>query len=282
MLVRYLLSSLQTVAYLVHRRPAVVVVTSPPVPGALVTYLTARLLGARVALDSHPGSFGAQGDRHSGRLQWLQRWLTRRAEASLVAAPSWAEQVEAWGGRAIVVHEAPGHWAAVPHQRHRRLQVLYVGRFAGDEPWGEVLEAARMLPDLDLLITGQLEECPEQDRAAAPANVTFVGFLGPEDYRRAVVEADAVLTLTTEPGSVMRAAYEAVYAGRPLIVSDWPLARQLFPSAVHVTNHAAELAEGLSDLQRRYPELAAGADEARRRQLARWEEQRRQLLELLG
>lgn len=281
-LVRYLLSSLRTMAYLAHRRPGVVVVTSPPVPGALVTYLTARLLGARVALDSHPGSFGAQGDRNSGRLQWLQRWLTRRVEASLVAAPAWAERVEAWGGRAIVVHEAPGHWVLTPHDRHPRLRVLYVGRFAGDEPWREVLGAARALPEVDLLVTGQPGDCPEEDRAAAAPNVTFVGFLGADDYRRAVADADVVLTLTTEPGSVMRAAYEAVYAGRPLVVSDWPLARQLFPAAVHVANRASAIAEGLAGVDHRYGELAARADDARRGQLARWEEQRALLLDLLG
>lgn len=281
-LVRYLLSSLGTVAYLVRRWPGVVVVTNPPVPGAVVTYLTARLLGARVVLDSHPGSFGAQGDRASRRLQWLHRWLTRHVEASLVAAPAWADQVEAWGGRAIVVHEAPGHWVATPHDRHPRLRVLYVGRFAGDEPWREVLEAARALPEVDVLVTGRPEDCPVEERAAAAPNVTFVGFLGPVDYRQAVVDADVVLTLTTEPSSVMRAAYEAVYAGRPLVVSDWPLARQLFPAAVHVANRAPAIAEGLAGVERRYGELAGRADEARRLQLARWEEQRALLLDLLG
>lgn len=280
-LVRYLLSTLRTVAYLVRRRPEVVVVTSPPVPAALVAYLTARVLGLRVVLDSHPGSFGAQGDRASARLQWLQRWLTGRADASLVAAPAWAAQVDAWGGRAIEVHEAPGQWAASTHDRHQRLLVLYVGRFAGDEPWREVLEAARRLPSVDLLVTGQLEDCPEQDRASAPPNVRFVGFLGPDDYRQTLAEADVVLALTTEPGSVMRAAYEAVYAGRPLVVSDWPLARQLFPAALPVANDPGAIADGLAEAGRRYPELVARADEARRLQLARWAEQRRQLLELL-
>jgi glycosyltransferase involved in cell wall biosynthesis len=276
-LLRYLLASVRTVAYLVRRRPANVVVTSPPVPGALVTFLAARSVGARVLLDSHPGSFGAQGDRHSGQLQWLQRFLTRRVTASLVAAPAWAEKVEAWGGRAVVVHEAPGRWTAAAHERHARLRALYVGRFAGDEPWREVLAAAAQLPDVDLFVTGQLEDCPEEDRATAAANVTFVGFLGPSDYRRAVDEADVVVTLTTEPSSVMRAAYEAVYAGRPLVVSDWPIARELFPTAVHVANRAADIAAGIGSVATHYAELAGQADDARRRQLDRWDDQRRQL-----
>ena len=43
----------------------------------------------------------------------------------------------------------------------------------------------------------------------------------------------------------MRAAYEAVYAGRPLIISDSPERRDLFPHAIHVTNDAASIEQGL-------------------------------------
>jgi hypothetical protein len=57
----------------------------------------------------------------------------------------------------------------------------------------------------------------------ARANVRFVGFLDSSGYRGVVTEADAVLCPTTEPGSVMRSAYEAVYACRTLIVSGWPV-----------------------------------------------------------
>ncbi|HLJ07171.1 MAG TPA: hypothetical protein VKX24_01430, partial [Acidimicrobiia bacterium] len=41
-LARYLISSIATGAHLLRRRPRLVIVTNPPVPGALVTYLWAR------------------------------------------------------------------------------------------------------------------------------------------------------------------------------------------------------------------------------------------------
>src|SRR5579875_63698 len=279
---RYLLASIRTWHYLLRRRPEVVVVTSPPVVAPLVTLCCARAIGARVVIDSHPGSFGAQGDRVSARLQRLHRWLVRRAALCLVAEDSWRSLVESWGGTAVVVHEAPGSWQATSPRRQGPLRVLVVGRFGGDEPLEVVLGAARALPGLEFSITGNPAAFPRELRALVPPNARLVGFLDPERYRAAIVAADVVVTLTTEPASVMRAAYEAVYAGRPLVISDWPVGRALFPYACHVANTPEALAAGLLEVDQAYARFAAATADARALQLARWEAQRRELCELLG
>ena len=151
--------------------------------------------------------------------------------------------------------------------------MLCVGRFAPDEPVREVLDAAALVPEIDVALTGDPSLCPPELRDHAPAHVRFLGFLDAAHYRQAVIDADAVLTLTTEPGSVMRAAYEAVYARRPLVVSDWPVGRALFPAAVHVVHTPDALAEGLRRLVAEYPSLRASAESARRAQLERWNAQ---------
>jgi hypothetical protein len=104
--------------------------------------------------------------------------------------------------------------------------------------------------------------------------VSFVGFLDPVEYRAAVADCDIVVTLTTEPTSVMRAAYEAVYARRPLVVSDWPVARALFPHAAHTANDADSLAHAIWSVVADYERYAGALDEARAVQLDRWEAQR--------
>jgi glycosyltransferase involved in cell wall biosynthesis len=280
-LVRWAVSALRTVVSILRHRPDVVVVTNPPLPAALVAWGAGRLVGARVALDSHPGGFGAQGDRVAARLQRVHRWLARRVDVSIVAAPAWRSVVEGWGGRAIVVHEAPGDWHPAPARRHHPLSVLYVGRFAGDEPWRAVLDAAAACPEIDVHVTGD----PVRAGIGAgslPSNVHLVGFLDPPAYREAVLGADVVMSLTTEPGSVMRAACEAVWAGRPLVISDWPAGREVFPHAVRTAHDDQAIARALRWVDRRYDSLAATAPDARRLQLARWEEQRRALAEALG
>ena len=74
----------------------------------LVTLAVGRLIGSPVVLDSHPGAFGAQGDSVSARLQAVNRWLVRHVDGCIVASEPWVEQVRAWGGAAVELHEAPG------------------------------------------------------------------------------------------------------------------------------------------------------------------------------
>jgi hypothetical protein len=276
--VRYVVSTVRTVVMLARRRPQALVVTNPPVFPGVIALLYGRLTGAPVVLDDHPGSFGAQGDQLAARLLPVHRRMVRRAALCLVTAREWCEQVEQWGGRAVIVHESPGDWRPVPPAPDASLTtLLYVCTFARDEPVGEVLEAARSNPHIRIRITGDRRRCPPELLASAPANVELVGLLPFAEYQRLVRNCDAVMALTTEPTSAMRAAFEAVWAQRPLIVSDWPLLAELFPEATRVGNDATAIGCGIADLAASYPAAVGKLAATRSRLLARWEAQLQQL-----
>jgi glycosyltransferase involved in cell wall biosynthesis len=283
--VRYAVGSLLTLAYLVREDPGAVVTTNPPVLLGLIALAWSRLRGIPFALDSHPGAFGKLGDRVSARLLPVHRYLVRHADVTLVTAESWVETVQAWGGRGLVVHEAPGPWGSLkrsPREARNRPRVLLVSRFGRDEPVDAAIAAAALIPEIDLLVTGRLESlAPELAESASP-NVSFVGFLPAARYQMLVAEADLVVALTTEPTSVMRSAYEAVYARRPLVISDWPLCRELFPFALAVANDPASIAEGLRRAVDNLRALEDQAENARRLQAARWESQLAALASVLG
>lgn len=271
---RYLRSSVETARYLRRRRPRAVIATNPPLVPSLIAWAYARGTGARIALDSHPGGFGLQGDRVSALLQPLHRWLARRVTTTLVTDERLAERVRGWGGEADILHEAPMHWrGAARGTLRRRPRVLFVCIFQRDEPVAEVIEAARLVPELDVDVTGDLDRCPPGLRESAPANVRFTGFLSGQRYERAVLDADVVLALTTEPSSVVRAGYEAVYALRPLVVTDWPASRDVFPHAVHAPNDAAGIAAGLRRAVVEHERLSAEAPSALALQRSRWDAQ---------
>jgi glycosyltransferase involved in cell wall biosynthesis len=271
--IRYLLSALRTVAYLVQQRPRAVIVTNPPIFPFLIVLAYARLAGARVALDSHPTCFGSDGF-FVHRLRHANAWAARRAVTTLVTVDELAERVRSWGGVADIVHEAPPVWTVhEPSPHNGRLRVLYVSRFSADEPTEAVLEAAREVPEIDLHATGDLRKCAPALRRSAAPNVTFTGFLRDDAYAKAIEAADVLLVLTSRTNAVNRAAYEAVYAGRPLIVTATPPMRRLFPYAVHVSNNAASIAAGLREATRRHAELLAATGPARALQAARWDSQ---------
>jgi hypothetical protein len=192
----------------------------------------------------------------------------------MVTCEELGERVREWGGDAQVVHEAPPPWTVGPARPlAERPRVLFVGIFAADEPMEPVMEAARLLPEMDMLVTGNLEKAPPGLVESAPPNVTFTGFLDETRYPKAIEEANLVWTLTSFPVSVPRTGYEAVYARRPLLISDWPELRDVFPHAVHVQNEGAAIAAGIRDAITRYDELVSKAPEAEALQRKRWESQ---------
>lgn len=270
---RYLLSALRTVAYLAIHRPRALIVTTPPVFPALIGYAYACLMRVPFVLDSHPLTFGFSTSRALQVMRPLQEWLVGRADAAMVT-DALVENVRSLGGTPIIVHEAPPAWAPRPTSDDRtRPSILYVTIFATDEPVLEVLEAARQVPEVDVLMTGDLRKAPPSIAQRAAPNVRFLGFLSADRYVDALRGADVVMALTNRAEAVSRVASEAVWAERPLIVVDWPINHELFPHAVHVAYSADGIADGMRTAVANLAGLRAGTAAARQRQLGRWQDQ---------
>jgi hypothetical protein len=269
--VRYVVSAVTTAWVLATRRPGALIVTNPPIIPAILAVIYGRLTGATVVLDDHPGAFGAMGYRAGGWTEPIHKWLVRRARLCLVTEQTWVDSVESWGGRALVFHESPGRVRPVDYRPPPQVpRVLYVSTFARDEPSAEVLAAAARVPSMTIGVTGDPARRPAVE---VPTNVELLGFLPQPAYLAAIEEADVVLALTTEPTSALRAAFEAVWAQRVLVVSDWPLARRLFPDAVHVENEPAAIAAGLERAIQEHDSIGRRAPQARERQMAEWNQQ---------
>lgn len=268
--VRYAVSAVLTAGVLLRRGPRAVIVTNPPLLPALVVAAWARAAGRPFVLDSHPSGFGLKGKVLLARLQPVHAWLARRARAVLVTTQAFVERIEGWGGRGLVVHEPPVSFP--PRFLPDTPVVLFVGIFAADEPVDIVLAAARQLPEVTFLVTGDPSRAPSGLLADLPPNVTLTGYLRGDDYRRAVSSCSVLLTLTTEPESVMRSGYEAVYAHAPLVVTDTPVLRETFPRAVFCANTSDAVAAAVSECLTAARDTARW-DEAARLQQERWDGQ---------
>ncbi len=273
---RYLMSTLMTVRYLVSRRPSAVVVTNPPIIPCLLALAYTRVTGTPLVVDDHPGAFGAMGYTMGKRTERLHRMVARRARGCLVTDAQWVDVVRSWGGRGLILHESPGTIRpAAPRPCAETPEILFVSTFARDEPVAEVLEAARLVPEMRIRITGDRAKAPGRcpHDVSVPDNVELTGLLPYDDYVDALQGADVILALSTEPTSAMRAGFEAIWAEKVLVVSDWPLSKELFPSAVPVANTAEDIAAGLRDAVKDHARLALRSRSARAEQLAAWDEQ---------
>jgi glycosyltransferase involved in cell wall biosynthesis len=273
---KYVLQALRTLQVLFAERPAAVHVQNPPFVSGLVVYLYCLLSGARFVLHYHSAAFGRAWD-------WalpLQKFLARRAVANIVTNQHWADVVRSWGGRALVMVDPfldlP---EGEPFAVKEGFNVAFVGTFAPDEPLEEVLQAARLLPQVNFYITGDTRKRPASFFAAAPANVTFTGFLDPNrQYPGLLRAADAVMVLTTRDHTLQLGGCEAVAVGRPLITSDWPYLREVFPKGtVYVSASAESIRDGILAAQARQSELAREVIALRGESRQEWDTRLRQL-----
>jgi glycosyltransferase involved in cell wall biosynthesis len=157
-----------------------------------------------------------------------------------------------------------------------------INTFGGDEPIKTLLDAARCLPTIEWEITGDLRRSDPAEVASAPGNVRFLGYLNEHAYLQALTSCGGVLVLTTDRTSVPRSACEAVWAGRPLVLSASEATRDYFPHAIHVENTPSSVASGVERLVAEYGTRIELTANARVEQWNRWEDQLEALEELVG
>ncbi len=280
-LLKYIAQWIQTARILRHEQPDTVFVMTPPVFAALPAFWYARKRGRRVVLDAHTGAFR---NRRWRRLQWLQRALCRKAVTTLVSNDHLAAGVVAAGGHATLVPDVPIVFPdAEAFPRPSGFVVAVISSFNYDEPLTAIFEAAAKLPDVRFFVTGDPRHLPPELATRLPPNVALTGFLSTPAYGGLLVSADVILTLTTLDHTMLRGAYEAIYQGTPVIVSNWPVLRESFAEgAIHVDNTADDIARAVQVMQSDLETYRAAARRLRDRKLVAWQTTRQAILARIG
>lgn len=274
---KYVGQALRTWRTLRAERPQAVLVMSPPVIAVIAVWLYAALARVPFVIDAHTAAFMHPRWR---RLQWLQRAMSRRAATTIVTNDHLAEPLRAAGAHVTIMRDVPVVFPPGGRfERDSRFSVAAICSFNDDEPVTEMVQAAASLPDVAFYVTGDAGRIGADLRARFPPNLRLTGFLPDADYGHLVSTADAVLTLTTRNHTMLRGAYEAIYQGTPVIVSDWPLLRAAFDSgALHVDNTADGIVSAVRTMQIQHDTLRDGARQLRQRKLDLWDGVRATLL----
>ena len=266
---KYWLQGRTTARILRDEQPDVIFVMTPPLVAAVPAFWYAWRRGGRVVLDAHSAAFLHPRWRW---FHWLQRWMCRRAATTVVHNEHVAGIVTRAGGHTTLVPDVPiVYERSAAFARPAQFTVAVVCSFNYDEPLGAMIDAARELPDVRFFVTGNPKHLDQALKARMPENMTLTGFLSTEAYGSLISGADAVLTLTTRDHTMLRGAYEAIYQGTPVIVSDWALLREAFPEgAAHVDNSPQSITAAVRAIQQRPEVFRAGAERLAAAKRARW------------
>lgn len=280
--IKYVLQCFKTWAILVRERPSAVYVIIPPTFSALSVYLYCLLARVPFVMDVHGHSLTSK------KWAWtipLQRFLARRALATIVDQAMYRQTFESWGARTLVLERAPVD--CVPAQPAAGapgpFSVTVVSIFAEDEPVDLVVEAARQLPDVHFFITGDTARASSELIESAPSNVTFAGYLRGDEYWQRLHGSNAVMTLTTEPYSLVSGGVESMSLGKPTILSRQPVLVEYFTRGAVFVDHTVEsISAGVRQAQANEARLAEEISELGAEKRRRWLRVHRELQQLLA
>ncbi|MBX3049999.1 MAG: glycosyltransferase family 4 protein [Caldilineaceae bacterium] len=125
-----------------------------------------------------------------------------------------------------------------------RFTVLYYGTFIPNHGVQTIIEAAVLLADDPSLHFVLIGDGPDRPAAAALAaeknltNVTFIGWLQPEEVRQHIADADICLgVFGTTPQSLMTVQnkiYECMAMGKPVLTGEGPAVMENFRHKEHL------------------------------------------------
>lgn len=271
----YLYQLAKSAQILMARRPEEVWLQCPP------TFLPHLALMLR----PFAGRYRIVADYHSGatspKWSWVPgaTWAVNRCDVILLHNEEAVPQAAALGLRMdkTVTLEDPPPTRMAPAggariAADRPPYVLAPCSFNPDEPIPLLLDAARLAPEIPILITGSRKRADHLGFTRdVPANVTFTGYLPLDAFERLLFGASVVFGLTDVEGIQLSVANEALGADKALVLSDTAILRAMFgQAAVLAKNTPGDLAAGLREGMARREELEARSRALKERRIRDW------------
>lgn len=279
---RYLACIWRTLPLLWRSRNSLVFVQNPSLVLAALAVACRPLFRYRVVIDAHNAGIFPPGGNDS-MPQKFADWLARRADVVIVTNRGLASHVRKVGGQPFVLPDPLPNIRAVVERPNETPQVLFVCTWAADEPYVEVFKAAKMLPDVKILVTGNSKGREKELGESLPSNVTLTGFLPHQDYEALLASSEVILDLTTRSDCLVCGAYEAVAVGRPFVLSDTEALRSHFSiGGMHIRNDASGIADGVSRVLANYERYRKDVVSLKAQLEADWLERKKSLVSQLG
>jgi|SRR5687767_12202815 len=277
---------IKTLNILRKEKPKIIICQSPPINCALIALLYRFLfakLEPKIIVDAHRGSFQAPWSR----IKFMTRFVMTRADLTIVEDTEVQDLVfSTYSIKPIILEDPIPVFDQVVfntdlfnrklrNNKHdpKFLNVAVINPFTWDSPLQEILDAASKLRyEANFYLTGDFSKAstnlPERSE-----NVVVTGFLPRIEYESLLKYVDVVIDLTLDAGRMQAGGYEAIAAGKPLIVSDNPPLRRYFnKGTVHTGNSEKEIIEAIREAREKKAQLEKEMLELSSEKQKEWQE----------
>ncbi len=237
---RYARSLFQTLKIIANKRPQTVIATVPSIVLGYSLLFFRRWFKFKLVLDAHYFGVVAPGENHLH--QNLLNFLNVRADLVIVTNESQAESLSGMGVKTFVCQDPlpvlpESGFAGLPQSDRTALLIC---SFDEDEPYEAVFEAFKDLGEqgLTLFVSGNPKKV--QIETSRFPWVRFLGFLSDADYYGYLRACAVIIDLTTFENCLVCGAYEALAAGKPLVVSNSAALSAYFGNAVILTDNKSD------------------------------------------
>lgn len=275
---RYLLQSVVTFFVILVRRPGVITLQLPPVIAAFPVFWAGKLCGSRIHLDFHTSFQDAtwrKFHKYHRKVAAKATYVTAHNKEDFALIQTWApEHASVLKSPAMERADLAIDTTYLEEidlaQYAGKVKVMFVNRFASDDPYEEVLALAEERRDAVFFVTGNPDKVA-LDPKSLPENVVLTGFIHPSKFLALMDACDVVLSLTTRPGTLLWSIREALALGKPVVTSEHTILQDEFGEVAFFTNHEiADLAQKIDQALAQEDELKVAADRYIQADKQRW------------
>lgn len=247
--IKYVILFAKTLSIIFSKNIRVIYTQNPSIVLSFVAVCLKLFFGRTVIVDAHNAGIYPLEGKHK-LLNGIARFISRNANLVIISNQYLAEQVTAWGGTPFVfpdpIPPITNHPHSAPLPVDRKF-ALFICTWAADEPYFEVINAAKQTPDISIYVTGNYKNKLSQDHInSLPDNVHLLGFVSEEEYVHYFSNAQVAIDLTTRDHCLVCGAYEAAALGVPAILSDSKVNRDIFNKGfVYTLNNAQDIAASI-------------------------------------
>lgn len=278
-IIRYLVSSIQTIFILIHKRPLIIFVMAPPTLPVALIYLYSLFSRANYIIDTHSGVFSKKWKTFLP----FHKFFAQKSLVNIVHNSGMERRIKKLGGRTIILGDVPRILKSGRNFQFRtNFNIVFVCSHHEDEPLSEMLQAAKNLSDIDFYFTGSPHPNHQSNLFAFDTNIHFTGFLPWADYVALIKGCNIIVCLTKNPDTTQNGAFEAIALERPIITSNWKVLKEVyFQGTKHIDNSANELIHAITAIRSNYNYFLNEIKELKYKRTLIWENNYRVLTSII-